>query len=133
MRIGELARRSGVGVETVRFYERKGLIAQPARPNGGGFRSYSKQTAERIRFIRQAQDLGFSLREVKELLSLQSDPAAECEHIREQARAKLDEVNQKIARLMAIRGALEDLIEACPGQGVVARRCTILKTLGTES
>jgi len=79
MRISDAAKAAGVGVETIRFYERKGLVAQPKKPIlGGGFRSYSRETVERIRFIRQAQEIGFSLKEIKELLSLRVDPDADC-------------------------------------------------------
>ena len=99
MTIGKAALRAGVGVETIRFYERKGLIKQPAKPRSTGFRSYPRETIERIRFIRQAQDLGFSLREVQELLSLHANPSADCTDVREQARAKLEDVNQKRAHL----------------------------------
>ena len=99
MTIGKAAGEAGVGIETIRFYERKGLIAQPARPGTGGYRSYPRETIERIRFIRQAQELGFSLREVEELLSLNANPRADCTDVRERARGKLEEVHQKIAHL----------------------------------
>ena len=72
MTIGRLADAAGVGVETVRFYERRGLIQQPPKPNGTGFRVYPEETEHRIRFIRQGQELGFSLREIQELLSLRA-------------------------------------------------------------
>ncbi len=74
MTIGEAARRAGVGVETIRFYERRKLISQPPKPSGGGYRSYPEETVDRIRFVRQAQELGFSLREIVDLLSLRADP-----------------------------------------------------------
>lgn len=130
MRISEAAKAAGVGVETVRFYERKGLVEQPKRPIlSGGFRSYSTETVERIRFIRQAQEIGFSLREIKALLSLRVDPAADCGEVRAHARTKLGEVNRKIASLNVMKGALEELIEACPGQGAALGECSILKAL----
>jgi MerR family mercuric resistance operon transcriptional regulator len=128
MWISELATRAGVGVETVRFYERQGLISQPPKPSDGGFRSYSQATAERIRFVRQAQDLGFSLKEIDALLSLRADPTTDCADVRERAQTKLEEVNNKIARLTAIQSALKSLIDACPGQGAV-RSCSILEAL----
>jgi MerR family mercuric resistance operon transcriptional regulator len=99
MTIGKAARKAGVGVETIRFYERKGLIDRPPRPNVGGFRVYPVETVERIRFIRQAQELGFSLREILELLSLRADPESDCADVRERAEAKLREVTRKIAGL----------------------------------
>ncbi len=131
MTIGKAAQNAGVGVETIRFYERKGFIEQPPKPQSSGFRSYPRETIERIRFIRQAQELGFSLREINELLSLRADPSADCTDVREQARGKLEEVDQKIAQLQKIAGALGDLIAACPGKGAL-RVCSILTTLSVR-
>jgi MerR family transcriptional regulator, copper efflux regulator len=88
MTISKAARAAGVGVETVRFYERRRLIARPAKPPDGGFRRYPPETIERIRFVRQAQGLGFSLREIGELLSLRADPSTDCGQVRERAVAK---------------------------------------------
>lgn len=129
MRIGTVAKRAGVGVETVRFYERQGLIDRPAKPANGGYRSYPPEIVDRIRLIRQAQSLGFSLKEIEELLSLKADPTADCADIRVRAQAKLREVNRKIDRLTAIQFALQNLLEACPGEGVAARFCSILEAL----
>ncbi len=128
MTIGRLARKAGVGVETIRFYERKGLIEQPRRPRDGGYRVYPEETAHRIRFIRQAQELGFSLREVQDLLSLHADPESDSAVVRERAATKLAEVKRKITELERIRAALEDLIAACPGRGAL-RSCSIMETL----
>ena len=128
MTIGRLARKAGVGVETIRFYERKGLIEQPRRPRDGGYRVYPAETAHRIRFIRQAQELGFSLREIQDLLSLRADPESDSAEVRERAAAKLAEVKRKITELERIRAALEDLIAACPGRGAL-RNCSIMETL----
>lgn len=121
---------AGVGVETIRFYERRGLIKQPPRPRNGGFRSYDDAVVDRIRFIRQAQELGFSLREIKDLLSLRADPAADCGDVRRQALVKREEVNRKIVQLQHIRAALDELIASCPGGGAL-RACTILGALNT--
>jgi len=131
MRISEAARAAGVGVETIRFYERKGLIVRPLRPAAGGFGSYPAETVARIRFIRQAQDIGFSLREIQELLSLQLDPGADCGDVRAHAQAKLDEVNRKITSLKRIKDALDVLIEGCPGEGALGK-CSILAALTTS-
>ena len=128
MTIGKAARLSGVGVETVRFYERRGLIDQPPRPANGGFRVYPEQTVERIRFIRQAQELGFSLAEIAELLALRADPSADCAEVRDHAEAKLDEVDRKIAGLEHLRSALAQVIAACPGQGALGA-CSIMDAL----
>lgn len=126
--IGEAARQAGVGVETIRFYERRGLIAQPSKPQGVGFRIYSADQLKRIRFIRQAQQIGFSLHEIQELLSLRADPAADCSMVRGQAMTKLAEVKRKIEQLHHIGAALEALIALCPGCGGL-QACTILDTL----
>jgi len=128
MKIGEIARQTGIGVETVRYYERRGLITQPPKPAHGGFRSYPPETVERINFIRQAQSLGFSLREIGELLALRTDPATNCADVRERALAKQRDVDGKIARLRNMQTALQILIDACPGRGAV-RLCSIMKAL----
>lgn len=128
MTIGKAARKAGVGIETIRFYERRGLIAQPPKPRDAGFRVYPEETMQRIRFIRQAQELGFSLREIDELLSLRADPSTDARDVRERATAKLEEVNRKFGQLEQIRTALEALIAACPGTGAL-RTCSIMEVL----
>lgn len=132
MTIGRAARQAGVGVETIRFYERRGLIDQPPRPHNGGYRFYDDAVVERIRFIRQAQELGFSLHEIEELLSLRADPAADCADVRAQAVAKRKEVDGKIAQLRNIRAALDELIAICPGGGAL-KSCTIIDALSGQS
>lgn len=127
LKIGRAAERAGVGVETIRFYERRGLIDQPPTP-ADGHRRYPAETVRRIRFIRQAQQIGFSLNEIGELLSLRADPSADCADVRDRAAAKVEEVDSKIAELNRIRRALEDVIAACPGRGNVGA-CTILEAL----
>lgn len=129
--IGKAARKAEVGVETIRFYERKGLIEQPPKPALSGFRSYPEETIARIRFIRQAQELGFSLREVRELLELRADPAAAAADVRARAQAKLDDVNAKMRRLERIGKALETLIAACPGRGALGG-CSIMEALEAQ-
>ncbi len=126
--IGEAAKDAGVGVETIRFYERKGLIEQPPRPMGGGYRAYPEDAVARIRFIRQAHEIGFSLSEIGELLSLRADPSADCSDVRERAAAKREEVDRKIEQLGQIRSALDELIAACPGRGAL-RACSIMESL----
>ncbi len=125
MTIGRLAREAGIGVETVRFYERRRLIEQPPKPDGGGFRTYPPHTLERLRFIRQAQGLGFSLAEIEDLLSLRADPDKDCGDVRRRAESRLVEVERKIARLESVRAALRELIAACPARGAL-RNCSIL-------
>jgi MerR family transcriptional regulator, copper efflux regulator len=131
MTIGKAAQRAGVGVETIRFYERTGLIERPAKPLGSGFREYPEATVRLIHFIRQAQKTGFSLKEIKELASLRIDPDADCSDIRARARSKLDEVKSKIAAMLVMKDALESLIRACPGEGTV-EKCSIMDTFATS-
>ncbi|MBI3802235.1 MAG: MerR family DNA-binding protein [Nitrospirae bacterium] len=122
--IGKLARLSGVGVETVRFYERRGLIKQPAVKEG--FRKYSEADAQRIRFIKRAQDLGFTLKEIKVLLELNADPRSTCADIKDQTEAKMKEVEEKIRDLKKMKKSLERLSVAC-GEGKKAiAHCEIL-------
>ena len=128
MTIGGVARQAGVGVETIRYYERKGLIDKPPKPAFGGYRLYAHAVARRVRFIRQAQELGFSLKEIAELLSLKADPRIDCGDVRDRASAKLGEVNDKIARLESIARALEGLVAACPGSGALSN-CSIMEEL----
>lgn len=130
MRISEVSKRAGVGVETVRFYESRGLIRRPARPGGGGYRAYPEDTVRRIRFVRRAQRLGFSLSEIIELLELETVAGARCVDVRERATAKLADVDAKIDRLERIKRALETLIRACPGRGPV-RKCSILDAINS--
>ncbi len=132
MTISHAARHAEVGIETIRFYERRGLIEQPPKPVGSGFRVYPEETLQRIRFIRQAQEIGFSLREIDELLSLRADPAADSSDVRERAIDKRNEVEQKIEHLQQIHAALEELISACPGKGAL-RQCSIMEALVSAS
>ncbi len=126
--IGQAARKAGVGVETIRFYERKGLIERPPKPAFGGWRDYSGDTVRRIRFIRQAQELGFSLREIGTLLSLRADPATNCSAVQKQAQDKLAQVERKIEELQKIGAALRRVIAACPTQGGL-ESCSIIAAL----
>ncbi len=130
--IGKAARLAGVGVETIRFYERRGLIERPrARLQGSGYREYPLETVRRIRFIRRAKELGFTLKEIKELLALRIAPETTCEDIRRRAEAKIRDVEAKIASLQRIRSALEELVERCVGEGP-ACECPILDVLEEE-
>lgn len=128
MTISRAANHAGIGIETVRFYERRGLIGQPPKPSTGGFRDYPPETLARLRFIREAQDLGFSLDEIAELLSLRADPKANCAQVQRRAEAKLAEVERKIERLQGIGAALARLIAACPGKGALGA-CSIIESL----
>jgi DNA-binding transcriptional MerR regulator len=109
--IGKLAEMAEVGVETVRFYQRKKLIRLPA--SEGSIRIYSEEDAQRIGFIKKAQDLGFTLKEVKDLLELNTKPRSTCEGVKEKTEAKLQEINLKIANLIRMKSSLEQLACAC--------------------
>ncbi len=125
--IGQLAARSGVGVETIRFYERKGIITQPARP-ANGYRKYDDQIAERIRFVQQAQELGFTLKEIKQLLSLRVDPRTSCAKVKSKAEEKIVDIDAKIAALRRMRGALVEITKTCSGAGPTSE-CPILDSM----
>lgn len=128
--IGRTAREAGVNIETVRFYERRGLIEQP--PKGYGYRVYSADQVARIRFIKEAQQIGFTLSEIGELLTLRADPSADCSDVRRQAVAKLEEVHRKIEQLQRVGAALETLIAACPRRGAL-QECSIMDALTVRS
>ena len=125
--IGQLARRAEVGVETVRFYEREGLLKEPAR-RPSGYRQYDEGVVDRLRFIRRAKQLGFTLNEIKELLSLRIDPATTCADVKSRAEAKLADIAAKIRSLQRMKRALVKLTKACSGRGA-ASECPILESL----
>jgi MerR family transcriptional regulator, copper efflux regulator len=126
--IGALAKRAGVGIDTVRYYEREGLLA-PQERLASGYRRYSGHEIKRLRFIRKAQVLGFSLAEIRELLTLSSH--RDVGRVKKKAEAKLDDVRTRIAELQRVRVALENLVQACPGHGR-PEECPILLALGSE-
>jgi len=125
--IGQVAREAGIGVETVRFYEREGLLEEPQRRQSG-YRQFQPEAIDRLRFIKQAQRLGFTLREVKELLALKLDPRASRSEIRERAVAKVADIDKRIAELRRMKKALAPLIEACDGRGTL-EGCPILAAI----
>ncbi|MBI3839942.1 MAG: heavy metal-responsive transcriptional regulator [Planctomycetia bacterium] len=125
--IGQLARRGGVGVETVRFYEREGLLEEPARKESG-YRQYQEDVVARLRFIRRAKELGFSLKNIKELLALRVDPTMTCAEVRSRAEAKVEDVEEKIQALQRIKKALKKLTMNCRGR-VPISECPILEAL----
>ncbi|GJL53021.1 MAG: Hg(II)-responsive transcriptional regulator [Nitrospirales bacterium] len=116
MRIGQVAKSAGVHIETIRFYERKGLIAQPPR-NNGGYRQYPQEAVARIRFIKRAKDLGFSLTEIAELLSFQANPMATCADVKQRAEAKILAIQERVKDLQTMKHALGKLVESCSGSG----------------
>ncbi len=126
--VGQVARRAGVNVETLRYYERRGLLRQPPR-RPSGYREYTSEDALRVGFIKRAQKLGFTLREIEQLLRLRDDRRASCDVVRSAAQAKVEDIDQKIASLKAMRRALETLVSSCESNRS-ARECPILEALG---
>lgn len=128
--IGQVARHAGVGVETVRFYEREGLLEEPARKDSG-YRQYEGDVVARLRFIKRAKELGFSLKEIKELLALRVDPTTTCAEVRSKAQAKVADIEEKIGTLKRMKKALVKLTRSCSGRGPVSE-CPILDALEPE-
>ena len=128
--IGELARRAGVNVQTIRYYERRGLLPEPRRTESN-YRTYSGDTVRRVRFIKRAQQLGFALKEIQELLSLRASPRSRCAAVRRRSQAKLADIDEKIRSLEGMRGALSKLVRACSGHGPI-NECPILDSLDSE-
>lgn len=125
--ISRAASAAGVGVETIRFYEREGLLRQPPR-KPGRYRQYDDSTIARIHFIQRAKLLGFTLAEIRELIQLDERDDAECGDLRDRARVKLTAVEQKIADLERMRSALNDLIAACR-TSVPLSQCPVMECL----
>ena len=124
--IGKLAKQSGVAIDTVRFYEREGLLPKAARTQGG-YRTYSPTDVERLRFIRRAKALGFSLEEIGELLRLNAAKGARAS-VRKLAQRRLSDLDRKLAELAAIRDALGTLVRRCSGTGPLAG-CPIIENV----
>ena len=128
MTISRAARAAGIGVETIRFYERKGIIEQPKQVNSSGFRAYPLATIEKLQAVRRAQALGFSLREIRELLTLRGRIETDCAEVRALAKTKLIEVRDKVRQLRRVEQALSELTTACPGRGQL-EGCPIIRSL----
>lgn len=131
MRIGEVAEQAGVGVETLRYYERRGLLEEPERIGTGDYRAYPPEAVRVVRFIKGAQELGFTLKEIRELLALR-EGAGTCAEARAAAQRKLVDVATKIRRLERIEAALGELVRTCTGRGTT-RHCPILDAMEPES
>src|SRR3954469_13093782 len=123
--IGRIAQSAGVAIDTIRFYEREGLLPEPRR-RPSGYREYDQATVSRLRFIRRAKDLGFTLDEIRELLALSADRNDGVEGVRERAAARLQAIDERIAELQRVRDGLSELVDACPGHGS-PEDCPILK------
>jgi MerR family transcriptional regulator, copper efflux regulator len=128
--IGRLAERAGVGVETIRFYERQGLIAEPRR-TAAGYRQYAPGEVSRLRFIRRGQELGFSLSEIRELLALRAQASAGCSDVRLRTQQKIESIADRIRDLERMKHALMELRDACDGEGPLSE-CPVLEMLATD-
>lgn len=132
MKIGELARHSGVNIDTVRYYEREGLLPQAQRL-ASGYRVYDDPDVRRLRFVRRAKALGFTLPEIRELLALSDHRDDDMASLKAAAIEKLASVETRLAELDRIRAGLETLVASCPGHGAL-EQCPILDALaGDES
>lgn len=125
--IGDVAEQAQVHIETLRYYERRGLIAMPPRSPAND-RLYPEETVRRIRFMKHAQALGFSLNDINELLSLRAAPEVGCADVRARAAAKMQDIDDKIAALSAMKAALSTLVAQCSGEGPLTD-CPILTSL----
>src|SRR5690242_14011791 len=128
--IGAVAKRAGVAIDTIRYYEREGLLPQPTR-RPSGYRSYGEGTVAQLRFIRRAKNLGFTLEEIRELLALSADRQRGVKAVRQRAQRRLADIEARIAELERVRAGLAELVEACPGHGA-PEQCPILRALSGE-
>lgn len=128
IKIGQLAKEANVKVETVRYYERRGLLPDPPRRESG-YRIYSENDVTRIQFIKHAQKLGFTLNEVSDLLSLRVDPDTTCADVKKRAEIKINDIDGKIRALQQMKIALTRLVTLC--KGGTSNECSILKALNS--
>jgi MerR family transcriptional regulator, copper efflux regulator len=118
LKIGEVAQRSEVGVETIRYYERQGLLVEPRR-RPSGYRQYDESVVVRLHFIRRAKQLGFTLSEIKELLALWFNMETKCIHVRQRAEQKIGEIEDKIRSLQQMKRSLKKIIGHCENRDVI--------------
>lgn len=128
--IGQVAKQTRVAVETLRYYEREGLVEEPPRRESG-YRQYPEWVVKRIHFIKRAQELGFSLKEIAELFALRVDPATPALVVKERTIAKLADIERKIEDLVRMKRALEEITHLCTGEGPVSQ-CPILDALDQQ-
>jgi len=131
MQIGQLAKHAGVPIDTVRYYERNGILPLPERQSSG-YRRYGDEDVSRLRFVRRAKALGFTLVEIRELLALSGSRDEDMAGLKATASEKLADVEQKIEELSRIRDGLRTLVASCPGHGALDC-CPILAALAEEN
>jgi len=118
LRIGEVAKLAEVGIETIRYYEKQGLLAEPDR-KPSGYRQYDESVVARLQFIRSAKELGFTLAEIKELLGLWFDAETRCVHVRQRAEQKVADIEDKIRTLQKMKRSLKKIISQCENRDAV--------------
>jgi MerR family copper efflux transcriptional regulator len=128
--IGTVAKRAGVPIDTIRYYEREGLLPEPLR-RASGYRSYGEGTVAQLRFIRRAKALGFTLEEIRDLLALSADRQRGVKAVKQRAEERLAGVETRIAELQRVRDGLVELVASCPGHGA-PEHCPILRALNDE-
>lgn len=131
LRSGEVAKEAGINVETLRYYERRGILSQPER-EPSGYRVYTRETVRVVRFIKRAQQLGFTLDECEELLLLRNDDSRACAEVRDAAQAKIDDIEAKLRDLRRVKHALAALVKTCTGDAST-RECPILDALDARA
>ena len=127
MRTGELAAQAGVNVETLRYYERRGILSKPKRAPSSGYREYPADAVQLIRFVKRAQELGFTLHEIEELLRLRENKRESCAEVKAAAQSKLADIEAKIASLRSMKRALGALVVACSRRKALT--CPLLESL----
>lgn len=128
--MGEVAKQAGVNRETIRYYERIGLLPRPSR-TASGYRVYPHEVVVRAQFVKRAQELGFSLKEISELLSLRVDPHTHCGDVKRRAEVKIEDIQEKVQDLQRMKKALAKLVASCSGRGATSR-CPILEALDNK-
>ena len=131
LRTGEVAKAAGVSIETLRFYERRGILREPVRGRSG-YREYPMETVRIVRFIKRSQELGFTLEEIQELLALREDDSRTCGEVRHAATLKIGEIEEKVHKLQAMKHALSLLVKSCVDEAS-SRECPILDALDDKS
>ena len=130
LKIGEVAERGGVNLQTIRYYEREKLLPEPPRL-ASGYRVYPDQTVRRVRFIKRAQEIGFTLAEIRELLAIRIDSGRDSAEVRGLANAKINDIEEKIQTLHRMKEALGRITERCSGCGP-ASECPILESIDSD-
>ena len=129
LNIGSLAKQAQVNIQTIRYYERRELLPEPDR-TASNYRVYPCTTVQRVRFIKQAQELGFTLKEIKELLALRITQGSDCSDVRSVASAKIEDIETRIASLQSMKKSLSKLVRTCSGKGDISE-CPILEAMDT--